>query len=290
MKSSRRGTRRPNGSFMANPFLRWIIVAIFTLFMAFPLYWMIVSSFKNGNEAYSVQPTFLPQNPTISSYISSFVSGRAQYGVTFHDFLNSIIVTTLTVVFCIALAAPAAYSFSRARLRGSSFMLLFVLVLRMVPPIVIIIPLYDIMRLFHLINTYPALIISFVGLNLPLVIWLLKGFYDGIPIDLAEAAMLDGYSHFGIFRRVYFPLSFPGVATSAILVAIGTWNDIMVTMVMARDTTRTVSMAMALLDTQFESLWAMTMATSVVSSLPVVIFALLVQKNLVRGLTMGAIR
>ena len=287
--SQKTQNRSPRG-LASNSVLRWVFLGIFTFFVAFPLYWMIMNSFKTGTEAFATPPTFLPMQPTVLSYVTSLAMGQHSYGVSFRNFVTSIVVCICTVVICIGLSAPAAYSFSRARLKGSSLMLLFVLLLRMVPPIVIVVPLYSIMRTLGLIDTYPALIIAFVALNMPFAIWLLKGFYDGIPRDLVEAGMLDGCTHFGVFFRIFFPLSLPGLTTGAILVAIGTWNDILVSMVMAREKVKPVSVGLGLLDTQFDTLWAQVMATSVLAILPVIFFAFLVQKNLVRGLTMGAVR
>lgn len=268
---------------------RWVYLALFTAFSLFPVYWLINTSLKNGIDAYSFPPTFVPLRVTPFNYIASFTAASGGW-VTPMNFVNSLVICAFTTVICIALAAPAAYSFSKAKLKVSNAALLAILVLRMIPPIVIVIPLYIVMRKLGLIDTYPALIISFVGLNLPFGIWLLKGFYDGIPSSLLDAGLLDGCSHFGVFSRIFLPLSRAGLSTAAIIVAISSWNEVLVSLVMTRSVVTPVSVVMAGLDTQFGALWGQITALGVLAVLPVIIFAFIVQKNLIRGLTFGAVR
>jgi multiple sugar transport system permease protein len=287
MNTARLGARR-KWSVSSAP--KWVFIVVFTVFSLFPVYWMINTSFKSGVDASSYEPTFLPLNPTMSSYTSSFsVTGRVSW-VSPMNFVNSFIICLFTTIICMGIAAPAAYVFSKAKLKISNAALVAILVLRMIPPIVIVIPLYVLMRKLGLIDTYPALIISFVGLNLPLAIWLLIGFYDGIPTSLLDAGLLDGCSHFGVFGRIFLPLSSAGISTVAIIIVISSWNEVLMSLVMTRSAVKPISVAIAGMDAEFATLWGEIMALSVLTVLPVIVFAFIVQKNLIRGLTFGAVK
>lgn len=250
-----------------------------------PILWIVITSFKNKADIFTMPPQWIFFKPTLANYISIFTEGHfSSY------FTNSIIVTVSATLLALILGVPAAYGLSRFKFKKRENLMFWILSIRMAPPIAAVIPLFILMIQFGLYNKHIGLVIVYLLFNLPLVIWMTRGFISDIPKELDEAAMLDGCSTMGVLYRVILPNIRPGLMSTAILCIIFSWNEFMFSLVLTGIETRTLPVAV----TQFISLtgvaWGPMNAASVVIALPVVIFAIAIQKNLIKGLTMGAIK
>jgi len=189
----------------------------------------------------------------------------------------------------VLVGAPAAYAFARFRTGGENLSF-WVLSTRMFPPVASALPLFLVFRFLHLLDTHPALIIANTIFNLPFVIWLLKGFFEDLPVELEEAAVIDGTTIFGAFRRVALPLVAPGLVVTALFSFIFTWNEFMFALLFTRREVRTLTIIVPSLVGGHEILWGEIAAVGVVAIIPNVTLALLLQRFLVRGLTLGAVK
>ena len=254
----------------------------------FPLYWMMSCSFKTQVELFSQPPTLFPQQGTWASYSDLFVNrgfGRS--------LLNSLIVVGSSLIVALIVGTLAAYSLARFRLPANLNGLIgfWILSTRMLPPIVSIVPIYMIIRALHLLNTYTGLSLVYVVFNLPFVIWMMRSFFQEIPIDLEEASMVDGASRLGAFWRVVLPLVRPGLAATAIFNIIDTYNEFLFALILSSTPdVMTMPVAAATLVGRIHVYWGPMTAGGTVAMLPIIIFVLLMQRHLVRGLTMGAIK
>jgi multiple sugar transport system permease protein len=262
-----------------------IVVAIIVAIV--PIVWMVETSFKSNREI-TQDGTLYPHTLTTSSYHSLF-SGR-----DFGSYLtNSILVTAASVAIALTLGSLAAYSLARFRLWGrlDRGVGVGLLTARILPPIVIVVPAYLLMSSLHLLNSRIGLILVYSAFNVSLVVWMMESFFREIPIDLEEAAMVDGDSRFTAFRRVILPLAAPGLVATAIFATIVTYNEFLFALVLtSTPDAETMPVGAATLIGRINTDWASMSAAGVIGALPIVIFALLVQRHLVRGLTMGAVK
>ncbi len=254
------------------------------LFCVFPFYWMVTTSLKTQLLALESPPVWIFQ-PTFANYRE----------VLFEDgvgaaLLNSLIVAVCTTIIAIALGCPAAYAIARFEFRGKRDLWFWFITNRMVSPIVLALPFFLIVRSLGLLDTQLVLILIYLTFNLPIVIWLCTDQFRSIPFDLDEAAMLEGASHWRIFWSICLPLAKPGVAVSAIFSFIFSWNELMFSLILTRSDARTApAMAVSFME-GYDLPYGKIMATSTLIVIPVIIFALLASKQLVRGLTMGAVK
>ena len=260
------------------------VVAIFLF--AFPVYWMASSAFKVPGDIQTYEPKFLPIPPTLDNFVTAVTRPY------FPDFLrNSLIVSISTVVLALVVGLLAAVTVSRVRFRGRRGFLLLVVVAQMAPFEALLIPMYLVFRQANLLNELPALIITYFIFTLPFTIWALRGFIDGIPIELEESAMVDGASRFGAFRHVVLPLLGPGLVATSIFAFIVAWNEFLYAYVLMQDTVNfTLPVWLATFKTAFGTDWGGTMAASTLFTLPVLIFFLLIQGRMVGGVTAGAVK
>jgi multiple sugar transport system permease protein len=252
-----------------------------------PLVWMVETSLKSNREI-TQDGTLYPHTPTLENYRSLF-SGR-----DFGSYLtNSIGITGLSVLISLVVGSLAAYSLARFPLRFGlgRHVGVGLLTLRILPPIVIIVPAFLIVERLHLLNTWLGLIVIYTAFNVSFVVWMMESFFREIPVDLEEAAMVDGDSRFTAFRRITLPLAAPGLAATAIFAVIVTFNEFLFALVLtATPRAMTMPRGTATLIGRIDTDWASMSAAGVVGALPIVIFALLVQRHLVRGLTLGAVK
>jgi len=260
------------------------IVAI--ILFAFPVYWMASTAFKQPGDVQTYVPKFLPIPPTLDNFVTAVTRPH------FPDFLrNSVIVSVTTVLLALVIGLLAAASVSRTRFRGRKFFLLLVVVAQMAPFEALLIPMYLIFRQTALLNQLPALVITYFIFTLPFTIWALRGFIDGIPIDLEESAMVDGASRWGAFRRVVLPLLAPGLVATSIFAFITAWNEFLYAYVLMQDTVNfTLPVWLSTFRTAFGTDWGGTMAASTLFTLPVLVFFLLIQNRMVGGVTAGAVK
>jgi len=254
------------------------------LFCIFPFYWMVATSLKQQADALASPPLWL-FTPTLENYRAALTDHGVAGGL-----INSIIIAVATTALSILLGAPAAYALARFEFKGKQDLWFWFISNKMVSPIVLALPIFLIARTLGLINTHLVLILLYLTFNLPIVIWICADQFRGVPRDLDDAARLDGASRWAVFWRIALPLAAPGVAVSAIFSFIFSWNELLYALVLTRNETHTVPVAATSFMSGYELPWGEIMATGTVIVLPVIIFALTVSRQLVQGLTMGAVK
>jgi multiple sugar transport system permease protein len=267
--------------------LGYALVALVVLIWFFPIYWIVTMSLKGDAELAAVPPTLVPQHPTLDSYY------RLLFVLDFPRYLkNSVLVAVGSTLIGLFAGALCAYSLSRYRFpwRLNYWLLFLLLAVRMFPPTVTLIPLFVFFRDLGLLDTVFAVILAQVYFELPFIVWLMRGFFADIPLDLEEAALVDGDTKFGAFRRIVMPLVAPGLIATAILAVINAWNEFTFALVLTESQATTLPVATASLVQEFGIAWGPMTASGVLFTVPVLVFALLVQRNLIRGLTAGAVK
>jgi multiple sugar transport system permease protein len=275
------GGRRPRIRMSIWHALALIAIA---LVCVFPFYWMVTTSLKDQAVALASPPVWLFE-PTLDHYRA--VLGPKDVGPSL---LNSIIVAVSTTALAILLGTPAAYALARFEFRGKADLWFWFITNRMVSPIVLALPIFLLARSLNLIDTHLVLILLYLTFNLPIVVWICADQFRGIPRDLDDAARIDGASRFAVFLRIALPLAAPGVAVSAIFSFIFSWNELLYALVLTRSATRTAPVAATSFMSGYDLPWGEIMATGTLIVLPVIVFALIVSRQLVRGLTMGAVK
>jgi len=265
-----------------------LILGAALAFFLFPVAWMVLTSFKTNAEYFSYPPVFIPKSFALTNYQNAMrlpPDGRGGLqGVR-----DSLIISVGSMAICVLVGAPAAYALARFRTGGENLSF-WVLSTRMFPPVASALPLFLVFRFLHLLDTHLALIVANTIFNLPFVIWLLKGFFEDLPVELEEAAVIDGTTIFGAFRRVALPLVAPGLVVTALFSFIFTWNEFMFALLFTRREVRTLTIIVPSLVGGHEILWGEIAAVGVVAIIPNVTLALLLQRFLVRGLTLGAVK
>ena len=202
-----------------------LFLVFMLLYTALPMAWMLLTSIKSGFAAMAFPPEWWPNEPTLASY-RKLLDPQNSVGQDFLRFFwNSILVSVLTTVLAVIVAVPAAYAFSRFSFPGRKFLFFAVLLRNMFPAVIFLVPLFILMRFLGLVNTHGSLVLTYLTFGLPLAIWLLKGFYDNIPIQLEQAARIDGATRLQAFVLIVMPLSVPGIIATAIYSFIGAWNE-----------------------------------------------------------------
>jgi multiple sugar transport system permease protein len=268
------------------------LLAFFAVVMLFPVVWMLETSLKENRDVYAVPAKFLGFDVTFHHYKDVFVqrggSGASDLAI---NFKNSVIVATLSTLVATALGVPAAWAYSRFPMKLKKDQLFFILSTRFMPPVVVVIPIFLMYRDLNLIDTKTGLILIYAAFNLPFTIWMMKGFVDEVPAEYEDAAMLDGYSRLEAFFRVTLPLLIPGIAATAVFALIFSWNEFVFSVFLtSSEDARTAPPAIAGLIGGTTVDWGLVAASAMVFAIPVLIFAFLVRKHLVAGVTLGAVR
>jgi len=264
-----------------------VVVAAAVAFAVVPVLWMVSTSLKSNREI-TQDGTLLPHSFTFANYASLF-NGR-EFGAYL---TNSVVVTAVSVAVALLLGTHAAYAVARFRLwRGMErYVGLALLVTRIVPPIVIIIPVFLLAQGFGVLNSKLGLIVVYSAFNVSVVVWMMESFFREIPVDLEEAAMVDGDTRFAAFRRIVLPLAAPGLVATGIFAIIVTYNEFLFALVLtSTPAAETMPVGAATLIGRINIDWGAMSAAGVIGALPILLFAALVQKHLVRGLTMGAVK
>ncbi|HJS23810.1 MAG TPA: carbohydrate ABC transporter permease [Pyrinomonadaceae bacterium] len=258
------------------------------LFALAPVYWMLTISLKTEVDQFAMPPPWFGFKPTFAHYYDAFVTR------SFGDYLlNSAIVAVASTACALVIGTLAAYALARFQLPWSlnRRLSLWILSTRMFPAIVTAVPLFLMMRDVRLLNTRASLIIVYTAFNLPFVVWMMRGFFAELPRDLEEAALVDGDSRLGALVRVVLPLVAPGLAATAVFCLIVSWNEFLFALVLTQtDAAMTLPVGIAGRVTQFEIKWGVMSAAATVAIVPILVFALALQKYLVRGLSMGAVK
>ncbi|MGH3447614.1 MAG: carbohydrate ABC transporter permease [Nocardioidaceae bacterium] len=281
MRRRRRTSRIGSGALTT---LACVAVVVFALF---PFYWMVVTSLKPDDEIFTATPLWWPHD------LSTVQFHRALVGQNMgRFFLNSAIVCVATVVLSTVVAGLAALAVSRLRFRFRTLVLVLVLVVQMVPLEALVIPLFIMVSKTGLYDTLASLVLAYITFSLPFAIWMLKGFYDAIPSDLEDAAMVDGCSRLGAYWRILLPLVAPGLVATSIFAFIEAWNEFLLALTFLQsDEKYTLPIALnSFIGIEGQTQWGPLMAASVVFTVPVLLFFVLVQRKLAGGLVQGAMK
>ena len=265
---------------------RWpMVTAVLVAAMLFPIYWVLVASVTPEDQLLAA-PSLLPQSPILDHYRTLFDARDFWTPVR-----NSLVVASLTTLLSVTLGSGCAYAMARLRFPGKAPLLALVLAVAMFPQISIVSPLYLVLRELRLLNTYPGLVLPYLTFAMPLTIWLLVGFFRQLPAQLEEAAFMDGASRLRALWTIVLPLSTPGLATTAILTFLYSWNEFLFALSFALGPDRyTVPVAIALFRGQYQVPWGQILAAAVVATVPVAVLVLVAQRRIVSGLTAGAVK
>jgi multiple sugar transport system permease protein len=250
----------------------------------FPFYWMVTSSLKNQQDILSPTPKFLFE-PTLEHYRGAI----AKFDVV-ASLANSLIVALTSTALSLIVGTPAAYALARFEFKAKRDIWFWFITNRMISPIVLALPFFILARNLKILDTQLVLILIYLTFNVPIVVWICSDQFRNIPKDLDEAATLEGYSTFSIFWRVGIPLAAPGIAVSAIFSFIFSWNELLYALVLTRSRAQTAPVVATSFMSGYELPWGQIMATGTMIVLPVIIFSIIVSRQLVSGLTMGAVK
>lgn len=266
--------------------LIYIVVIPILLTIIFPFLVMVLTSLKPSNEIYVSPPYWFPRKLCLKNYIDIW-----HYVKLSNYFFNSGIYAIGTTLLTILIALPASYAVARIKFRGRMTFLFLILVTQMFSPIVVIISLYKMMAFYHSLNTYRSVIITYSAFNQAFSIWLLTGYFSSIPKDIEEAAMIDGCSRLSAVLKVLIPLARPGIVVTIIFVFIWAWNEFLIVFTfISTDKLWPLTLGIYGFIGKYKILWNYLMAVSFLATLPVVVLFLLIEKQLVSGLTAGAIK
>jgi ABC-type glycerol-3-phosphate transport system permease component len=264
-----------------------VVVALFLVWTLWPIYWMVSTSLKPAQEATNLNPTVWPHTLTGSNYRELFGSSLP-FG---NYFVNSVVTAIISAVVAVVISTLAGYSFSRGGFRLGGATSVAVLATQMLPLVVLIGPLYLLLLKARLLNTDLGLVIGYTSFAIPFGAWMLKGFFDGIPREIEEAARVDGYSRLGILVRVVVPMSAPGLVTTGVFVFMNTWNNLLypLTLMSSSDKQTLPPGLLQSFSGTFKTDYGGLMAASLITSLPLIVAFFLVQRSMVRGMTAGAL-
>ncbi len=327
-----RNSKLPQITHYVKELLFWLALILAFAFFMFPLYWMFATSLKPRADVEMTPPTFVPfvdYQPTLDNYVDVFLKDRAGAGYAevdqeaarvISDFpqtlMNSIMITSATVVLAVLMGTLAAYAFSRFQIKGEGDMRFFILSTRMLPPVVVLIPVFlmfnqpgelinnalqnvplpfiqafgESIRGFSLRNSYVGITLLYITFGLPFVVWMMKGFFDEIAKEYEEAAMMDGYSRLEALWKIVLPEAFPAMLATSVFVVITAWNEFVFVLLLNRDNATTVPPFLYSILGYGQVEWGRTAATSVLFLIPIIIFTWLARNHLLRGVTFGAVR
>lgn len=277
---------------MCNFFLKRInstILAIGILFLfiflVFPFLWLLISSFKHPVELYTIPVIWIPKHITIQGYLSLLKSA---------DFLSSLfvsaLVATATTLISLAVGSLGAYALARLRFPARRALFFSILTTQVLPAIVLLIPLYMVFRVLNLVGKYTGLIISHVSFTLPYVIWLLYSYIINIPKELEEAAWVDGCSRLKALIHVVLPVTLPGLISTSIFAFVGSWNDLMYSLIISGARIKTITVKLAEFIAQERIVYELMFPGAIIATVPVIIIAFLCQRYIIQGITEGALK
>lgn len=276
--------------------LWWLVTLASLGIFLVPVLWLVMTSFKGPQDVTAFPPKLIFA-PTLENY-QAVLAGTTQIRpgdyVPANPFfpqqlLNSTIASFSTAVICLVAGAPAGYALSRLRFRGKRDLGFFVLGSRFVPPIAIVVPVFGLYASFGWTNTMYGLIVAYVAMNLGFVVWMLKGFFDEIPHEIDDSALVDGCSRFGAFWRIVLPMTRAGLVATAILTVLFVWNEFLFALVLTGQQTTTATVGLTTFIGGRQIAWGSLCAAGTIVTIPVIAMVLLTQRHLVRGFTSGAL-
>jgi len=264
----------------------YLILVIASFFSLFPLFWTFSTSIKNRVDTYVLPPKFFNFDPTLRNY-TSLLKIRSFP----HIYLNSIFVTLMSTVGCLIFGSLAAYAFARRpKFRGRTALDALMIAVRALPAIVIVLPIYKLSSYLGAYDSVWALILLYIGFNIPFAIWLLTSFFQQIPLEIEEAARVDGASNTRTFIQVILPLAAPGLVATGIFVSLLSWNEFLIPIIMAGENAKTLPVFVASFIANKNLDWGPMAAAATVAMVPIVAFTVFIQRWLVTGLSSGAVK
>jgi ABC-type glycerol-3-phosphate transport system permease component len=265
--------------------LRGIVNLVIAFFALAPLVWATLSSLKPSNQILEYPPHLFPRQITFEHYARVFADKGLQY------LTNSVIVSAFTVVLSLLAGALAAYALARYRFRGHQFLMVFTIAIMSIPIASLLVPTFTLLSTIGLINTRLGLVLLYTAYQLPLIIWMLYGYFLSLPVEVENAARIDGYGALGTLRRIVLPLSKPGLVAAALFVVVFSWNDFVVALTMtSAEAVRTFPVAVYFYLGFYGREWGPLLAASVISIVPVIALFMLLQRYFVTGLTGGSVK
>jgi multiple sugar transport system permease protein len=262
---------------------RYVAVIALTILFLFPIYWLFMISFKTANEIYAYPPVWWPETLQLSNYRVLFEDGDAA------TVGNSLIVAGVSTLFAMILGTICAYSLARFK-TGGEHLANWIISQRMIPPIAIVFPVFLLYVWFGMVDTYFGLILLYTAFNLPYVIWMMRGYIMDIPISLEQAALVDGYTRWQVVWKVVFPMCRAGLFATAIFTFVFAWNDFIFALVLTRTDVATYTVQVTHYFGGQSNFWGKISAMSVLGTLPIFFIVAFMQKYLVRGISLGAVK
>ena len=268
-----------------NVFTTYLPVITVLIFILFPFVWTFITSIKPETELYTNKIQILPVNSTWANYNQVLGDKKFILGM-----INSSIISVMTALLSLLVSLMAAYACSRYDFKGKDSTLIGFLLIHMFPPILLLMPLFVMMKGFGLINTHASLVIAYCTYTIPFSVWLLTGYLNNIPIELEEAAIIDGCNRITAFIRVVFPLAAPGMIAATIYIFIYSWNEFLFAVMFTGQQTRTVPIVIYSFIGEHVVNWGLLTSGGIITGLPVIALFIIIQKKLVEGLTSGAVK
>ena len=264
----------------------WVLIACFIFINLFPFLWVLVTSFKPGSEIYGADTAFriVAVHPTGGNYVTVVQKG------ILHSVLNSLIVSGITTVYVVLVASMSAYVIARCHFRGKTALMSLILGISMFPQMIIVGPIFNMFYQLKILNSY-WVTMAYSSITLPLAVWIMVAHFKRIPLSVEEAARIDGCTQWQSLWKVIYPMAAPGVFTTAIMTFISAWNEYLLTLTLNSEKAyQTVPVAINSLRTQFTILWGEITAATVIVIVPTLAIVLLFQKQIVSGITSGAVK
>lgn len=262
--------------------LIFILMILIVIICIFPIYWMLLTSIQPRDELMTSPPHFFTARPTLQYWKFTFRE-------TLPEFLNSVVIASFATVIAIIMGATSGYAFARYRVGGDR-LTFWILSLKFFPPVVAIVPYFLMMKTLRLMDTRTAVIIPHLIITVPFAVWMIKGFIQEVPHELEEAAMIDGCSQLEVIRVITLPLIAPGLVVTALFCFIWSWNDFMFALILTRNRAMTIPVAIAGMREAHGLMWGEVSATAALGTIPILILAIILQKYLIRGLSLGSFR
>jgi ABC-type glycerol-3-phosphate transport system permease component len=260
-----------------------IAIILVILFFMMPMFWLLTTAFKFGREAFAIPPKWIFFDYTLKNFVEVWENSKVLLFLK-----NSLIVTTGTTILSLVLGVPAGYAIARSKSAWLNLSSYFFLLLLMIPPIAMLIPFYLIMRDLRLLGTYASLIIIDTIFDASFVVWMMRSYFQDVPQEMEEAALVDGASHFQAFFKIALPLSVPGIVASALYCIIFSWNDFLFALMLTSPQTKTIPLGILASFSAVEISWGIMAVMCIFAIIPAVIISLFLNRYFVQGLTMGA--
>jgi multiple sugar transport system permease protein len=263
--------------------LRYLIACLLVIIFVFPVYWLFIISFKTPDEIFAFPPVWYPESIQFSNYFVLFKDGDAK------TVLNSLILATISTVFAMILGTIAAYSLVRFKTGGEN-LAVWIISQRMMPPVAIVFPVFLLYVFFGWVDTFFGLILLYTAFNLPYVIWMMRGYIEDIPLELEESALVDGCSRWAVLWKVVMPMARSGLFATAVFTFVFAWNEFLFALVLTRTEVTTYTVQVTHYFGGQSNFWAKIAAMSVLGTIPVFFAVATMQRYLVRGISMGAVK